>query len=55
MVQSSQERGTVSLEKGPEATASLPFPNIHPWFLESVLLAKRMWLKWNYLWIFSHY
>jgi len=31
MVQSSQERGTVSPEQRPEATASLSFPNIHSW------------------------
>jgi len=31
MVQSSQGGHDISEKEGPEATASLSFPNIHPW------------------------
>jgi len=31
MVQSSQRGHGISEKEGPEATASLSFPNIHPW------------------------
>jgi len=54
MVQSSQEGGTVSLEK--RDPRRLPRdPSLYPSLsLQSVLLAKCMWLKWNKIWIFSH-